>query len=232
VRGIASACREAGCALIGGETADLPDLYAPGDFDIAGFVVGAVERDELIDGSSIRAGDALLALPSSGLHTNGFSLVRRVFDVGVGGDASAERARLERAYAELNTTLGEALLTPHRGYVREVLSVRARVKGMAHITGGGLIDNVPRMLPSTSSGQGRMLGARIDRSAWQVPAVFRLIEREGGIEEREMWRTFNMGLGLVLAVDPSEVAAVRSALAEALLIGEVVADGEARVRLE
>jgi len=232
VRGIASACRDAGCALIGGETADLPDLYAPGDFDIAGFVVGAVERDELIDGSSIRAGDALLALPSSGLHTNGFSLVRRVFDVGVGGDASAERARLERAYAELNTTLGEALLTPHRGYVREVLSVRARVKGMAHITGGGLIDNVPRMLPSTSSGQGRMLGARIDRSAWQVPAVFRLIEREGGIEEREMWRTFNMGLGLVLAVDPSEVAAVRSALAEALLIGEVVADGEARVRLE
>jgi phosphoribosylformylglycinamidine cyclo-ligase len=225
LRGIASACREAGCALIGGETADMPDLYAPGDFDIVGFVVGAVERDELIDGASIRAGDALLALPSSGLHTNGFSLVRRVFEVGMGGDAAAERTRLERVYPELGTSLGEALLTPHRGYVREVLSVRAQVKGVSHITGGGLIDNVPRMLPDG-------LGARIDRSAWQVPAIFRLIEREGAIEERELWRTFNMGIGLVLAVDPSDVAALRASLPEAIVIGEVVsADGE-RVRLE
>jgi len=226
LRGIASACREAGCALIGGETADMPDLYAPGDFDIVGFVVGAVERDELIDGASIRAGDALVALPSSGLHTNGFSLVRRLFDVGMGGDASAERGRLERAYDELGTTLGEALLTPHRGYVREVLSVRTRVKGVAHVTGGGLIDNVPRMLPDG-------LGARIERSAWEAPAIFALIEREGRIEEREMWRTFNMGIGLVLAVDASEVAAVRSSLPDALVIGEVVSvEGEQRVRLQ
>ena len=225
LRGIANACKEAGCALIGGETADMPGIYAPGDFDIVGFVVGVVERDAIIDGSSIRAGDALLALPSSGLHTNGFSLVRRVFDVGMSGNAREERARLERTYPELGTTLGEALLTPHRGYAGEVPAVRSLVKGIAHITGGGLIDNVPRILPEG-------LGARIDRSTWQVPAIFRLIQREGGIEEREMWRAFNMGVGLVLAVDPSNVAAVRAALPEAFVAGEVVgAAGERRTVL-
>ena len=226
VRGVASACREAGCALIGGETADLQDLYAPGDFDFVGFVVGVVEREALIDGSAIREGDALLALPSSGLHTTGYTLVRRVFSVGVDGDATEERARLERSYPELGATLADTLLTPHRSYVREVLAVRSRVRGISHITGGGLGENVARILPEA-------LGARIDRDAWAVPPIFDLIQHEGNVPEDEMWRAFNMGLGLVLAVEPSEVAAVRSALPEALVVGEVVRQaGDARVQVE
>ena len=215
VEGVAAACREAGCALIGGETAELPDLYAPGDFDFVGFVVGVVERDALIDGSTIRAGDALLALPSSGLHTNGFSLVRRAFSIGIGGDPVEERARLERSYPELEGTLGDALLTPHRSYLREVQAVLPKLKGIAHITGGGLDENVARILPQD-------LAARIDRSTWEVPPLFRLIQREGNVPEDEMRRTFNMGLGLVLAVDASDADAVRAALPEALAIGEVV----------
>ncbi len=237
VRGIASACRDAGCALIGGETADLPDVYAPGDFDLVGFIVGVVERDAIIDGSTIREGDVLLGLPSSGLHTNGYSLVRKVFSVGVsarGGDAEEERARLERHEPELGATLGEALLTPHRSYLRELKPVLSKVKGIAHITGGGLIENVARMLPEgPSTGSGQRLAARIDRASWRVPPIFGLIQREGNVAEEEMWRTFNMGLGLVLAVDPSEVEAVRSSLPEALVVGEVVrAEGDERVRIE
>jgi phosphoribosylformylglycinamidine cyclo-ligase len=219
VEGVASACKEAGCALIGGETADMPDIYAAGDFDLVGFVVGAVERDAIIDGSSIRAGDVLLGLPSNGLHTNGFSLVRRVFGVGLSGDAAEERARLERIEPELGRTLGEELLRTHRSYVREALAVRDRVKGIAHITGGGLIENIPRMLPGG-------LGARIDRSAWEPPAIFRLIGRVGNVAEDELWRTFNMGIGLVLAVDPAQAVAVRSALPEAIVVGEVVKSKE------
>jgi phosphoribosylformylglycinamidine cyclo-ligase len=240
VRGIADACVEAGCALIGGETADMPDIYAPGDFDIVGFVVGAVERDEIIpacrppdggapagrDGSSIVAGDALIGLPSSGLHTNGFSLVRRVFGIGVGGDADHDRARLERVEPELQTTLGDALLTPHRGYTREVALVRDKVKGIAHITGGGLIENVPRILPSN-------LGARIDSSAWDMPPLFRLIQREGNVAEEEMWRAFNMGVGLVLAAAPPEAAGILESLPDAFAVGEVVAvEGDRRVVVE
>ena len=215
VEGVASACRDAGCALIGGETADLPDLYAPGDFDFVGFAVGVVERDAIIDGSTIRAGDALLALPSSGLHTNGYSLARRVFSVGIGGDAAEERARLERSYPELGMTLGEALLTPHRSYVRELRPVLSKLKGIAHITQGGLSENVARVLPEG-------LASRIDRGAWAPPPIFPLIEREGNVPDEEMRRTFNMGLGIVLAVGPSDVDAVRSALPEALVLGEVV----------
>ncbi|MEX1255877.1 MAG: phosphoribosylformylglycinamidine cyclo-ligase [Dehalococcoidia bacterium] len=216
VRGIASACVAAGCALIGGETADMPDIYAPGDFDIVGFVVGAVERDSIIDGSSIKEGDALIGLSSSGLHTNGFSLVRRVFGIGVGGDRDEDRARLQRIEPDLGVTLGEALLTPHRGYTREVAAVRDMVKGIAHITGGGLIENIPRILP-----QG--LGARVDRSAWEAPPLFRLIQREGNVAEEELWRAFNMGVGLVLAAAPSEVAGIRASLPDAFVVGEVVA---------
>jgi phosphoribosylformylglycinamidine cyclo-ligase len=227
VEGVASACREAGCALIGGETATMPDVYAPGDFDLVGFVVGVVERDAIIDGSSIREGDVLLALPSSGLHTNGYSLVRRVFSAGVGGDPIEERARLEREYEELGSTLGEALLVPHRSYVPEMRRVIAKEKGMAHITGGGaLIENVPRMLPEG-------LAARLDRAAWDVPALFRLIQREGGIAEDEMYRTFNMGIGLVFAVDASDAAAVRAELPDAIVVGEVIKQiGEERTILE
>jgi phosphoribosylformylglycinamidine cyclo-ligase len=228
VRGVATACKEAGCALIGGETADMPGIYAAGDFDIVGFVVGAVERDAIIDGSSIRAGDVLLGLPSNGLHTNGFSLVRRAFGVGLGGDAAEERARLERIEPELGRSLSEELLRTHRSYVREALAVRDRVKGIAHITGGGLIENIPRMLPPAgrTAGVDQSLGARIDRSAWEVPAIFRLIGREGNVAEDELWRTFNMGIGLVFAVDPAQASAVRSALPEAIVVGEVVKSKE------
>ena len=222
VEGVAAACRDAGCALIGGETADMPDVYAEGDLDFVGFVVGVVERDAIIDGAAIREGDALLALPSSGLHTNGYSLVRRIFGVGIGGDRAEERTKLNRHYDELDGTLGEALLAPHRSYVTEVQAVSSKLKGITHITGGGLLDNVPRILPSG-------LGARIDRAAWQVPPIFELIAREGNVAEREMFRTFNMGLGLVLAVDPAEVDAVRAAVPEALVVGEVVADAGERV---
>ena len=223
VEGVASACREAGCALVGGETADMPGIYAAGDLDLVGFVVGVVERDAIIDGSAIAAGDALVGVPSSGLHTNGFSLVRQALGIGVGGDPAADRARLERDEPELGATLGEALLAPHRGYAGAVAKVRDRVKGIAHITGGGLVDNVPRVLP-----QG--LGARIERGSWQVPPVFGLIQRAGDIADAEMYRTFNMGIGLVLVVAPAGVDAVRAALPDALVIGEVVAsEGGARV---
>ncbi|MCH7811159.1 MAG: phosphoribosylformylglycinamidine cyclo-ligase [Chloroflexi bacterium] len=235
VGGIASACREAGCALIGGETADMPDIYAPGDFDIVGFVVGAVERDELIDSSTVREGDVLLGLPSSGLHTNGFSLVRRALSIGIGGDTAADRARLERVEPELGMSLGEALLAPHRSYVREALAVRDKVKGIAHITGGGLAENVARILPDG-------LGARIDRSAWEAPPIFRLVQREGNVAEEELWRTFNMGIGLVLVAEPSQADAIRAALRaepqdealpDALVLGEVLrAEGDARVTFE
>ena len=223
VQGVATACGDAGCALIGGETADMPDVYARGDLDFVGFVVGAVERSAIIDGSTIEAGDALLALPSSGLHTNGYSLVRRVFSVAIDEDAAAERARLERHEPDLGTTLGDALLVPHRSYVAEVQTAREQLKGITHITGGGLLENVPRMLPEA-------LGARIDSTAWERPALFSLIQQEGNIAEEEMYRTFNMGIGFVVAVAPSDVDAVRAKLPEAIVVGEVVnANGDDRV---
>jgi phosphoribosylformylglycinamidine cyclo-ligase len=227
VEGIACACREAGCALIGGETATLPDLYPPGEFDFVGFIVGVVERDAMIDGSTIRAGDALLALPSSGLHTNGYSLARRAFGVAIGGDPADERARLEREYEELGMSLGEALLAPHRCYLHELRPLLPKTKGIAHITGGGaIIENLARALPDG-------LGARIDGSAWEVPPLFRSIQREGNVPEDEMWRTFNMGLGVIFAVDPSDVEMARSLLPEALLVGAVVqAQGDERVRVQ
>ena len=232
VAGVAAACREAGCALLGGETADMPGLYAAGDFDLVGFVVGVVERDAVIDGSRIREGDVLLALPSDGLHTNGYSLVRKLFGIGVGGDPDEERARLDREYPGLDGTLADALLAPHRCYYRELKPVlvgaplaapsrpgaqRAAplLKGIAHITGGGIPGNVPRMLPDA-------LGARIDKRSWDVPPLFRLIAERGNIAEEEMYRAFNMGIGIVLAVAPADADAVRARLPEALVLGKVV----------
>ena len=147
VRGLVSACRAAGCALIGGETADMPDLYAPGDFDLVGLIVGAVERDRIIDGSSIEEGDVLLGLPSSGLHTNGYSLVRQVFGIGKGGDPVRQGRILDRYYPGLGVTLGEVLLIPHRCYYQELKPLLSHIKGMAHITGGGIPGNVARILP-------------------------------------------------------------------------------------
>jgi phosphoribosylformylglycinamidine cyclo-ligase len=223
VQGVAEACRATGCALLGGETADLPDVYGAGDFDLVGFIVGVVERDAIIDGASIRAGDALLGLPSSGLHTNGYSLARKVLGVGLGGDADEERARLERHHPELGATLGDALLAVHRCYYNDIKPVLGKLKGIAHITGGGLPGNLPRILP-----QG--LAARLRKGSWPMLPIFRLIQERGNIAGDEMYRAFNMGLGMVLICDASDVDAVRVAVPEALVVGEVVRGvGEGRV---
>jgi phosphoribosylaminoimidazole synthetase len=214
VGGVAAACRDAGCALLGGETAEMPGVYAPGELDLAGTIVGAVERDEIIDGATIAAGDVLLGLPSNGLHTNGFSLVRKVF--------SGET--LDEVVPELGVTLGEELLRTHRSYLAPVQAMRERVqvRGLAHITGGGFIDNVPRMLP-----QG--LGACIEASSWETPPIFDLIQQRSGISWSEMYRVFNMGVGLVAVVSPDSVGeALGASQGEATVIGQVIphADGQ------
>jgi phosphoribosylformylglycinamidine cyclo-ligase len=229
VQGVASACQATGCALLGGETADMPDIYGRGDFDLVGFIVGVIERGQIIDGSTIRAGDVLLGLPSSGLHTNGYSLVRKVFAVGLGGDPDEERARLNRTYPGLDGPLGEALLAPHRCYYNELKPVFAKLKGIAHITGGGIPGNLPRILPdgpSTGSGQG--LAARLRRGSWQVQPIFRLIQERGNVAEDEMYRTFNMGLGMIVACAPDDVDTLRAQVPEALPVGEVVAQKDKR----
>jgi phosphoribosylformylglycinamidine cyclo-ligase len=215
VRGLVSACRAAGCALIGGETADMPDLYAPGDFDLAGFIVGVVERDRIIDGSRIEEGDVLLGLPSSGLHTNGYSLVRQVFGIGKGGDPVRQRQILDRYYPGLGVTLGEVLLIPHRCYYQELRPLLNHIKAMAHITGGGIPGNVARILPDT-------LAARFDKGSWRVPPIFELIQKTGAIGDDEMYRVFNMGLGMVLACSEEGASAVRASLPEAKAVGRVV----------
>ncbi len=191
VEGMADACAAAGCALLGGETAEMPDLYRPGDYDVAGFIVGVVEREGILDGSRVLPGDAILALPSSGLHTNGFSLARRVL---AGRD-------LDVPYPGGDGLLRDALLAPHRSYLAEVKGLRERleVKSLAHITGGGIIENLPRALPAG-------LGAELWTDRWQVPPLFSFLQREGAIPEAEMWRTFNMGLGL-LVMCPAAAAA-------------------------
>lgn len=219
VRGLAEACRAVGCALIGGETAEMPGLYAPGDYDLVGFIVGVVEKEGIIDGSSIKKGDVLLGLPSSGLHTNGYSLARRVF----GLDGTRDAQVLSTFYPELGRSLGEELLEPHRCYYPLLKPHLPRIKGMAHITGGGLLDNVPRILPSG-------LSARFQRGSWLVHPIFSLIQRLGNLEEGEMYRTFNMGLGMVLTCAPEEVAPILEALPQTRVVGQVAEqEGEERV---
>ena len=210
VRGVAEACRAVGCALIGGETAELPGIYPENGFDIAGFAVGVVEEDAILDGSTIAVGDVLLAVPSNGLHTNGYSLARRVF--GVDDNPSV----LDRVPPELGVTLGEALMVPHRCYYPLLEPALPHIKGMAHITGGGLPENVPRILPAGH-------GARFDTAAWRVPPIFTLIQEEGGVEPDEMYRVFNMGVGMVLACSPESADKVRQLVPEAVPAGEVVA---------
>ena len=209
VRGIAAACVENGCALIGGETSQLPGLFAPGEFDLSGFAVGVVEKDDILDGTTIRPGDALLGLPSSGLHTNGFSLVRRIFGV------DDNPRVLEEHVPRLDATLGDALLVPHRCYYPLLAPVLPQIKGMAHITGGGFEGNVPRCLP-------KGVAARINLDAWDVPPIFRLLQERGRVEEAEMYRVFNMGIGMVLVVAPDALATVQAAVPEARVVGEVV----------
>ena len=192
VEGLAAACRENGCALLGGETAEMPGFYADGEYDVAGFIVGAVSRERLIDGRSIRPGDILIGLPSSGLHTNGYSLARRIaFEVA--------GLKPDSLVPELGMSIGEALLVPHRTYlpiVRPLLD-SGRIKGMAHITGGGITENLPRILPEGAE-------ALIDRRAWQPPPIFAWLQRTGNVPDDDMLRTFNMGIGLVVACAPDD----------------------------
>jgi phosphoribosylformylglycinamidine cyclo-ligase len=221
VEGIAAACREQGIALIGGETADMPDVYRPGDFDLAGFAVGVVERDEVIDGSQMAPGDVLLAVPSSGLHTNGYALVREVWGLGKGLGEEHDRQALVERYEELGgASLGEALLAVHVPYEPVLRPLMGRLKGIAHISGGGIPGNLPRIL-------GERLGAELDGGSWEPPALFGLVQRAGKIPDAEMFRTFNMGAGMILAVDAGEADAVLAALpAGSWRIGRVVERGD------
>jgi phosphoribosylformylglycinamidine cyclo-ligase len=220
VRGVAEGCRQANCALIGGETAELPDLYAPGEYDLAGFAVGIVERSKILDGSAVKPGDVLLGLASSGLHSNGYSLARRiVFDV--------MKLGLDAVFPGTGRTVGDVLLEPTRIYVPAVLSVREHVHAMAHITGGGITGNLPRVLPEGCR-------AIVRRRAWDVLPVFQALQARGGVEDAEMLRTFNMGIGYIVVVPAEKADRVTAALTAAgetvRAIGEIVA-GERAVEV-
>ncbi len=206
-QGMANSCRDAGCALIGGETAEMPGMYTGEDYDLVGFIIGVVEKARVTMGQTISPGDILIGLPSSGLHTNGYSLVRKVF--------GEDRATYEKYYPELGRTLGEALLEPHRSYLHLLKPHLSLIRGMAHITGGGLEGNVPRILPEG-------VAARFHRKAWIVPPIFRLIQKQGNIPEEEMFRVFNMGIGMVVACTPDDARKLTAGLPEARPIGDVV----------
>jgi phosphoribosylformylglycinamidine cyclo-ligase len=221
VEGMARACRENGCALLGGETAELPGFYADGEYDVAGFIVGAVERANLIDGRNIVLGDVLIGLPSSGLHTNGYSLARKIaFD--------QLKLKVDSHVPDLGETIGEALLRPHRSYLPVIRPLLGRgvIKGMAHITGGGITDNLPRVLPPGTA-------ARVVRTSWRVPPIFRWLGESGRVPEYDLRQALNMGIGLILVVAPQDVDAVKKELlnageANSVVIGEIVA-GEPKV---
>jgi phosphoribosylformylglycinamidine cyclo-ligase len=222
VGGVAAGYSVAGIPLIGGETAQMPDLYRDDDYDLAGFVVGVVARADLIDGSGVREGDVLLGLPSSGLHTNGYSLARRIVPESIWGEPLGEDG----------ATIGDALLEPHRSYLDEIRilrralrSAKADIRAMAHITGGGWEGNIPRTLPDG-------MGVDVETGSWPVPAIFSLIQHRGDIADDEMVRTFNVGIGLTVVVGADAVETALAALPEARRIGQVVkvAPGEPRVR--
>jgi phosphoribosylformylglycinamidine cyclo-ligase len=208
VSGIVQACQETGCSLIGGETAEMPGIYSQGNYDLVGFIVGVVEKKRILDGSSIALDDVILGLPSSGLHTNGYSLARKVF--GIDSDHSC----LNKSYPELGKTLGEELLQVHRCYYPQLKPVLPLVKGIAHITGGGFVGNIPRILPEG-------VVAHIRKDSWDIPPIFRLIQREGGITEEEMYQVFNMGIGMVIVCSARQVARVVDVLPQAKVIGEI-----------
>src|SRR5687768_2521852 len=215
VEGLARACQENGCALLGGETAEMPGFYAEGEYDVAGFIVGAVDRAQIVDGRTIAAGDVLIGLPSSGLHTNGYSLARKV--------AFEELAlTIDTLVPELGETVGDAFLRTHRSYLTAIkpLLGRGLIKGMAHITGGGITDNLPRVLPAGTA-------ARVDRASWRVPAIFRWLGEAGRVPEYDLRRALNMGIGLILVVAAKDADAVRKELliageANSVVIGEIV----------
>ena len=214
VSGVADGCLQSECALVGGETAEHPGLMPEDDYDLAGFAVGVVDKKDIIDGSTIKAGDTLIGIASSGVHSNGFSLVRKVFEM--------TKESLDAYYDELGKTLGEALIEPTRIYVKALKNVKnagVRIKGCSHITGGGFFENVPRMLPEN-------VRAVIKKDSYPVPALFDLIQKNGNIEEHMMYNTFNMGLGMVIAVNPKDVDATMKAIEDAgdkcYVVGNIV----------
>ena len=213
VAGVAEGCVQAGCALIGGETAVHPGMMGAEDYDLAGFSVGIVDKPKIIDQTAMRPGDVVLALPSSGIHSNGYSLVRQVFNV--------EHANLNLHCEDLGQTLGEALLTPTRIYVKPVLRCmeEATVKGVSHITGGGFFENIPRCLPEG-------LAAKIDKAAIKTPPIFAMLQSMGSIPERDMFNTFNMGVGMTVIVSPDDADKAMAALGDAYVIGEIVESDE------
>jgi len=214
VKGIAEGCKQAGCALLGGETAEMPGMYSEGEYDLAGFTVGVVDNDKIIDGSAITKGDRVIGIASSGLHSNGYSLARKIFLEELG-------LNLHEKPQDLDQTLGEALLTPTRIYVKSILNLIRdfNLKGIAHITGGGLLENLPRVLPQHCK-------AVIERDSWEKPALFEMLRAGGNIPEAEMYRTFNYGIGMALVVPAKEVDDIIGRLAgmqeKAFLIGEIV----------
>lgn len=214
IRGLANGCLYAGCALVGGETAEMPGMYAPGEYDLAGTIVGVVDRPRIIDGSAIQAGDVIIGLPSSGLHTNGYTLARRIcFEVA--------GLRCEDELPGAGRTVAEALMEPHRSYARLVqfLMKIVTVRGMCHVTGGGITDNLPRILPTG-------LGAEVDLSAWQAPTIFKFLRDAGRVAEAEMLRTFNMGIGYIVVVSEEESGRALETLTlggeDAFVIGRIV----------
>lgn len=221
VSGVAEGCVQAGCALIGGETAEHPGTMAADDYDLAGFSVGIVDKAKIIDNSRMKAGDVVIGLASSGIHSNGYSLVRKVFDI--------ENANLDEQIPELGTTLGDALITPTKIYVKSVLAAieAGDIKGISHITGGGFYENIPRSVP-------KGLCAKIDKSAIKTPAIFKLLQERGGIDERDMFNTYNMGIGMSIVTSKETADAVIEALKangeDAYVIGEII-EGEDRIIL-
>jgi phosphoribosylformylglycinamidine cyclo-ligase len=209
ISGIARACREVGCSLVGGETAEMPGIYLTKTYDLVGFIVGVVEKENIIDGSAIKAGDVILGLPSSGLHTNGYSLVRKVFKI------EDNPSPLYTFVSELGRSLGEELLQVHHCYCIEIKPILPLIKGLAHITGGGFEGNINRILPKGIAGN-------IRKRSWEVPPIFNLIQRQGNIEEAEMYRVFNMGIGMTIVCSPQHVDNMTSSLPQAKVIGEIV----------
>ncbi len=210
VKGISEGCIESGCALIGGETAEMPDFYPEGEYDLAGFAVGLVDRDQIIDGSKIREGNVLIGLPSSGLHSNGYSLVRKLF-------LEKMNLSVKGHIDELGTTLGKALMKPTRIYAKECNAIfpLCDVKGVVHITGGGFYENIPRILPEG-------LGAKINLGSWEVTELFRFIQKCGHVDRDEMYSTFNMGIGMIMVADAKDANLFLDTLKDAKIIGQVV----------
>lgn len=215
VKGVAEGCKMSGCALIGGETAEHPGLMPEDEYDVAGFSVGVVDKKDLITGENIKPGDTLIGIASSGVHSNGFSLVRKIFDM--------TKESLDTYYDELGTTLGEALLAPTIIYVKAMKAIKdagVKVKGCSHITGGGFYENIPRMLPEG-------VRAQVEKDSYEVPAIFKLMQKKGQVEDHMMYNTYNMGLGMVLAVDPADaqktMEAIKAAGQKAYVVGKTVA---------